>query len=388
MKKVYIILGIIAVLLLAGYFIKQKYSINPPIKFKDIPQDSLAVKAAALKVADGFKVEIFARDVKDARSMCLSPDNTLFVGNRDGDKVYALRDEDNDNVAEKKYIIYEGGNMPNGVAFKNGSLYVAEVNRILKFENIEDSLGLKPKPKVIYDQYPTDKWHGWKYISFGPDGKLYVPVGVPCNVCEDKNKIFGTMTRMNDDGTGMEIVHNGIRNSVGFTWHPDTKNLWFTDNGRDDFGDDRPSCELNHATKDQQHFGFPYCHEGDIPDPEFGKGKNCDDYIKPVAKMGPHVAPLGIEYVRNSYFSSSHNDQFFIAKHGSWNRKEKIGYDIDMVKVDSLGNLVEKKTFISGWLSDDKKDVWGRPVDIEMWKDGSMLISDDYANCIYRVVKK
>ena len=388
MKKLYIVLGIIAALLLAGYFIKEKYSINPPIKLKDIPLDSLAGKASALKIADGFKVEIFARDVKDARSMCLSPNHTLFVGNRDGDKVYALRDEDNDNVAEKKYVIYEGGNMPNGVAFKNGALYVAEVNRILKFENIEDSLNLKPKPKVIYDQYPTDKWHGWKYIAFGPDGKLYIPVGVPCNVCEDKNKVFGTMTRMNDDGTGMEIVHSGIRNTVGFTWHPDTKNLWFTDNGRDDFGDDRPNCELNHAKKDFQHFGFPYCHEGDIPDPEFGKGKNCDDYIKPVAKMGPHVAPLGIEYVRNSYFPSAFNDQFFIAKHGSWNRKEKIGYDIDMVKVDSLGNLIEKKTFISGWLSDDKKNVWGRPVDIEMWKDGSMLISDDYANCIYRVVKK
>lgn len=323
MKKLYIIFGVIAVLLIAGYFIKEKYSINPPLKFKEIPPDSLAVKAATLKVSDGFKVEIFARDVKDARSMCLSPNNTLFVGNRDGDKVYALRDEDNDNVAEKKYVIYEGGNMPNGVAFKNGALYVAEVNRILKFENIEDSLSSKPKPKVIYDQYPSDKWHGWKYIAFGPDGKLYVPVGVPCNVCEDKNKVFGTMTRMNDDGTGMEIVHSGIRNTVGFAWHPDTKNLWFTDNGRDDFGDDRPNCELNHATKDQQHFGFPYCHEGDIPDPEFGKGKNCDDYIKPVAKMGPHVAPLGIEYVRNSYFPASFNDQFFIAKHGSWNRKRE-----------------------------------------------------------------
>jgi glucose/arabinose dehydrogenase len=319
--------------------------------------------------------------------MCLSPSNTLFVGNREGDKVYALRDDDNDNIAEKKYVIYEGGNMPNGVAFKDGALYVAEVNRILKFENIEDSLDNSPQPKVIYDKYPTSKWHGWKYIAFGPDGKLYVPVGVPCNICEEKDKVYGTMTRMNDDGSDMEIVHQGIRNTVGFTWHPDTKNLWFTDNGRDDFGDDRPNCELNHAIKDSIHFGFPYCHEGEILDPKYGTNKNCDDYAKPVAKMGPHVAPLGLKFVRNNYFPEAYNNQFYIAKHGSWNRKEKIGYDIDRVKVDSLGNLVERSTFISGWLSDDKKDVWGRPVDIEIWKDGSILISDDYANCIYRVVK-
>jgi glucose/arabinose dehydrogenase len=387
MKKLYIALGIIALLLVLGYFIKEKYSINPPIKFKDIPEDSLSLKAASLKIPEGFKVEIFARNIKDARSMCLSPSNTLFVGNRDGDKVYALRDEDNDNIAEKKYVIYKGGNMPNGVAFKDGALYVAEVNRILKFENIEDSLDKSPQPKVIYDKYPTNKWHGWKYIAFGPDGKLYVPVGVPCNICEEKDKVYGTMTRMNDDGTDMEIVHQGIRNTVGFTWHPDTKNLWFTDNGRDDFGDDRPNCELNHAIKDSMHFGFPYCHEGDIPDPKFGTNKNCNDYTKPVAKMGPHVAPLGLKFVRNSYFPDAFNNQFYIAKHGSWNRKEKIGYEIDRVKVDSLGNLIERSTFISGWLSDDKKDVWGRPVDIEIWKDGSLLISDDYANCIYRVVK-
>jgi glucose/arabinose dehydrogenase len=385
MKKLAYTILILAALCIIAYFIKQKYSLNPPIKAfngtaaaSSLPLDSLTLPA-------GFKINIYAKDVENARSICLSPSNTLFVGNRDKDKVYALRDEDNDGFAEKKYIIYTGGHMPNGVAFKDGDLYIAEVNRILKIEDIESKLKNPGKPIVVYDKFPTIDHHGWKYIAFGPDGKLYVPVGAPCNICDDKDSIFNTITRMNADGSGLEIVADGVRNSVGFTWHPDTKQLWFTDNGRDMLGDDVPNCELNNVTKMKQHFGFPYCHEGEILDPEFGKNKNCSDYVKPVAKIGPHTAPLGVEYYRNTAFPAMYNDVFFIAKHGSWNRKEKIGYDIDMVKVDVNGKLIDKKTFISGWLSKNKKDVWGRPVDLEVMKDGSLLISDDYANCIYRV---
>lgn len=384
MKRLLFIFLIFSGIALLAYFIKNKYSINPPHK-SELPLDSLSHKLSALKLPVGFQIEIFARDVENARSMCLSPNNTLYIGNRDGDKVYALRDEDGDNVAEKKYVIYSGGKSPNGVAFKDGDLYIAEISRILKFEDIESKLNHPGQPIVVYDKYPTDEHHGWKYIAFGPDGKLYVPVGAPCNICESKDSIYNSITRINPDGTGLEIVHKGIRNSVGFTWHPDTKKLWFTDNGRDMLGDEIPSCELNYAPKDHMHFGYPYCHQGDLPDPEFGKGRDCKDYTPPVAKLGPHTAPLGIEYYRNDAFPSSHNDVFYIAKHGSWNRSEKIGYDIDMVKVDKDGKLISKSTFISGWLSEDKKNVWGRPVDIEVWKDGSLLISDDFANCIYRV---
>jgi glucose/arabinose dehydrogenase len=380
-KLLYIGLALIVLLGLA-YFIKNKYSLNPPLTSANTLANG-KLPLDQLKLPEGFKINVYA----NARSMCLSPSGILYVGNKkEKGNVYALVDENQDNIADKKYIIYSGGNMPNGVAFKDGSLYIAEVNRIIRLDNIEANLATPPSPIVVYDKFPTEKHHGWKYINFGPDGKLYVPVGAPCNICNPEDSIFASITRMNPDGTGLELVAKGVRNTVGFTWHPDTKQLWFTDNGRDMMGDDIPQCELNRVSKTKEHFGYPFCHQGDILDPEFGKGKKCEDYTKPVAKLGPHNAPLGIEYYRNkSGFPATHQNKFFIARHGSWNRKEKAGYDITMVDVDSLGNLVSQVPFISGWLSDDKKSVWGRPVDIEVMPDGSMLISDDFANCIYRV---
>jgi glucose/arabinose dehydrogenase len=367
MKNFVRVLIVMLVLALIAFFLKKKYSVNPPMKDM-IETDTLAMNLKKLTLPAGFKIEVFADNIKDARSMCLSPNNTLFVGNRDGDKVYALRDEDGDNKAEKKYIVYSGGNMPNGVAFKDGSLYIAEVNRILRIDSIESKLDHPGTPKVVYDKFPTEKHHGWKYIAFGPDGKLYVPVGAPCNICESKDPIYASITRMNADGTGLEVVQHGVRNTVGFTWHPDNNQLWFTDNGRDMLGDEIPNCELNHAPKDNMHFGYPYCHQGDILDPEFGKNKKCTDYTAPVEKMGPHVAPLGIQYYRNASFPATHNNKFFIAKHGSWNRTIKNGYVVDMVDATPDGKLIS-----------------GRPVDLEIYKDGSLLISDDFANCIYRV---
>jgi glucose/arabinose dehydrogenase len=388
MKK----LGIIAVVLLVivggAYFLMKKYSVNPPVKALSKIDTEHGLPLDRLKLPEGFKIEVYAKDVTKAREMCLSSEGTLYVGTRDNGNVYALRDEDKDGVAEKKYIIYSGGNDPNGVALKDGNLYVAEVNRVLRFDNIEKNLATPPQPVVVYDKYPTEKHHGQKFIAFGPDGKLYIPVGAPCNICESKDPIFNSITRINPDGSGFEIVSKGVRNTVGFTWHPDTKEMWFTDNGRDMLGDDKPNCELNRSTGPGQHFGYPYVHQGDILDPEFGKNKKLTDYVKPVALLGPHTAPLGIEYYRNGQFPATHNNKFFIAKHGSWNRTEKIGYDVDMVEIDSLGGLVNKSTFISGWLSDDKKDVWGRPVDLETMPDGSLLVSDDFANCIYKVSYK
>ncbi|MGB1217894.1 MAG: PQQ-dependent sugar dehydrogenase, partial [Saprospiraceae bacterium] len=295
-----------------------------------------------IKLPDGFKIEIFAKDVKNARSICLSPSGTLFVGTRGKGNVYAIKDTDGDYRADEIHTIAKGLRMPNGVAFKDGDLYVACVSKVLKFKDIENNLENPPTPETIIDEYPTERSHGWKYIAFGPDEKLYIPVGAPCNICDSEDKIFASMTRIdvnkkNLKRNDIEIVQHGIRNSVGFDWHPKTGEMWFTENGRDWLGDDSPACELNHAPKEQMHFGYPYCHQGDTLDPEFGKGKNCDDYTKPVQKLGPHVAPLGIEFYEGNQFPETYKNQPILAEHGSWNRSTKIGYRLMMIPLD--GNM-------------------------------------------------
>ncbi|MCB9281964.1 MAG: sorbosone dehydrogenase family protein [Lewinellaceae bacterium] len=356
--------------------------INPPRKSPVVNSGELPLDK--IKLPKGFKIALYAENVKNARSMDLSPNGTLFVGTRDVGAVYALRDKNGDKKADEMFTIAKGLKMPNGVAFRNGDLYVAEVNRIIRFKNIEDHLSDPPKPEVIFDGYPRETHHGWKYIAFGPDGKLYVPVGAPCNICESKDEIFNTITRINPDGTGLEIVQRGVRNSVGFTWDPDTGDLWFTDNGRDNLGDNKPACELNHAPRDFMHFGYPYCHQGDLPDPEFGNKRPCSDFTPPAQKLGPHVAPLGIEFYTGKQFPSAYKNQILIAEHGSWNRSKKIGYRISLVKLAG-GKAVSYEPFAEGWLTRDTDDVWGRPVDMEFLPDGSMLVSDDFADAIYRI---
>jgi glucose/arabinose dehydrogenase len=335
-----------------------------------------------LKLPTGFKIEVFA-EVDNARSLAISPSGVVYVGNRNSDKVYAVKDSDGDFKADKKWVIASGLNMPNGVAFRDGDLYVAEVSRIIKFPDIESKLQAPGKPLVVNDQFPTETHHGWKYIAFGPDGKLYVPVGAPCNICESKDEIFASITRMNPDGTEREVYARGVRNTVGFTWHPSTNQLWFTDNGRDMLGDDVPNCELNVAEKAGNHFGYPYCHEGSVKDPEFGK-RNCSEFVAPVQKMGPHVAPLGLKFYTGDMFPDTYKNQLFVARHGSWNRSKKSGYDVALVKVD---NNTSKglESFISGWLDEGTQKAWGRPVDVLQLNDGSLLVSDDQANVIYRI---
>ena len=341
---------------------------------------------------EGFEIKIYADDVENARSMAISPSGTIFVGNRNEDNVFALKDTDGDNVIDKKYLITNKlKNMPNGVAFHDGDLYVAEVNKIWKFENIEENLSHLDKfdeyleePILISDDFPSDRHHGWKYISFGPDGKLYVPVGAPCNICESRDEIYASITRMNPDGSNKEIYVKGVRNTVGFTWHPETKQLWFTDNGRDMLGDNIPPCELNKVTEKDQHFGYPYCHGSDIGDPEFGGEYSCSDFVMPAQNLDPHVAPLGLKFYTGKMFPDEYKGDIFIAEHGSWNRSKKIGYRISRVKIEN-NKSVGYETFIYGWLDDEEQEAWGRPVDILILEDGSMLISDDKANAIYRV---
>lgn len=330
----------------------------------------------------GFKISVFA-EVPNARSLCLGDKGTLFVGNRQKDKVYAVRDENNDGVADKVYVIGSGLNMPCGVAFRKGSLYVAEVNRILRYDNIESRLDNPPAPVVVYDKLPSDKHHGWKYIAFGPDDKLYVPVGAPCNICES-DSIYATITRMNPDGTGLEIFAKGVRNSVGFDWHPQTKALWFTENGRDNMGDNMPADELNTAPSRGLHFGFPYCHQGDTPDPKFGDNRRCEDYTAPARNLDPHVAAIGMRFYTGDMFLPEYKNQIFIAEHGSWNRSEPIGYRIMLVRLEN-NRPVQYVKFAHGWLQGNG-NVLGRPADVQVAPDGALLVSDDSRGAVYRIV--
>ena len=339
-----------------------------------------------IKLPAGFHITTYAEDVENARSLCLSPGGTLFVGTRDIGNVYALCDTNNDQIADLRYTLATKLNMPNGVAFRNGSLFVAEVNRILRFDDIENRLANPPEPVVVYDQYPTDGHHGWKYIAFGPDGKLYVPVGAPCNICEPEKPIYCSITRLDVDHPekGPEIVQRGIRNSVGFNWDPETRELWFTDNGRDYLGDDLPACELNHAPHDGMHFGYPYCHQGDVQDPKFGDKHPCSDFTPPAQKLGPHVAPLGMEFGLSANWPAPYRHQILLAEHGSWNRTNKIGYQLSLVTLDEQRKCTRYEPFAMGWLQPGN-EVWGRPVDLEWMPDGSLLVSDDFANAIYRI---
>ncbi len=338
-----------------------------------------------LNMPEGFEISVYGR-VDEARSMTMGDNGTLFVGNRREDKVYAVRDVNGDFKIDEKFVIMEDGNMPNGVTFKDGDLYVAEVDKLWIFPDIENNLD-NPQRELIYDDYPSDAHHGWKYIAFGPDGKLYVPVGAPCNICEESNEIYASITRMDPDGSNREIFAHGVRNTVGFTWHPETGEMWFTDNGRDWMGDDTPPCELNRVTEAGQHFGYPYWHGGNIKDPEFGDKFEYDQFVSPARKLGPHVAPLGVKFYTGDMFPEEYRNIIFIAEHGSWNRSPEsghTGHQLTMVKEEN-GRGVSYGTFIDGFLIKETNRAWGRPVDLLVLDDGSMLISDDKSGTIYRL---
>jgi glucose/arabinose dehydrogenase len=304
------------------------------------------------------------------------------VGSRSAGKVYALVDLNQDQKADEVITIAEGLNKPNGVAFLDGSLYVAEISRVLRYDRIEARLKNPPRPVVVNDSFPKDEHHGWKFIRFGPDGRLYVPVGAPCNVCERKDPRYASIMRMKPDGTGLEIFARGVRNTVGFDWHPLTQELWFTDNGRDWMGDDLPPDELNHALEKGMHFGFPYCHGKNIPDPQFGKKHKCEEFVPPAMELGAHVASLGMRFYTGTMFPAEYRNQIFIAEHGSWNRSELAGYRVTLVKLEK-GRAVKYEVFAEGWL--DWAGAWGRPVDVQVMPDGALLVSDDKAGAIYRI---
>jgi glucose/arabinose dehydrogenase len=334
-----------------------------------------------LRVPPGFSIELWA-EVDNPRAMTLGEAGRLYVGSRKG-HVSAVPFDGTTMKAGRTVRVASGLNMPVGVAWRKGDLYVSSLDRIVKLPGIDSLLHAPPKPRVVSDRFPKDRSHGWKFIAFGPDDKLYVPVGAPCNICDRDRDGYANIMRMNPDGSALEVFARGVRNSVGFDWHPQSRELWFTDNGRDWLGENEPPCELNRAEKAGMHFGYPYCHGGDIADPEFGSGKSCRDYTSPALRLGAHVAPLGMRFYTGEQFPDDYRGAVFIAEHGSWNRSQPDGYRVMVARLD--GNRIASYTpFVEGFLGSNNA-VFGRPADVLVLPDGSLLVSDDQSDAIYRV---
>lgn len=341
-----------------------------------------SLRVSTLAVPAGFSIDVYAPDVRGARSMALGDARTVFVGTRGEGLVYAVRDTDGDNVADVVDTVARELHMPNGVAVRDGDLYVAEVGRVLRYAAIEPRTANPPEPVTVLDGLPEENWHGWRYIRFGPDGWLYITVGVPCNICLERGEErFGTILRADLDAGTVEIVARGVRNSVGLDWHPRTGELWFTDNGRDWLGNDAPPDELNRVAEPGAHFGFPYCHGGVLQDEEFDQ-RDCAEFTPPVQQLDPHVASLGMHFYRGSMFPAVYRGRIFIAEHGSWNRVPPSGYRVTTVTIEN-GRAVAYEVFADGWLRAGRAS--GTPADILELPDGSLLVSDDRAGMIYRI---
>jgi glucose/arabinose dehydrogenase len=343
---------------------------------QDRRDENKGIQLQSLKVPPGYRVAVLARDLPKARHLALGPRGTLFVGSTAGN-VYALTLSGN-TVGRQRTII-KGLADSGGIAFHEGHLYVADRTRILRIERAEDRLDDPAAPMLVMDGFPDKARHGSRVMGFGPDGKLYVSIGAPCDVCEAKNDEYGTILRSNPDGSGREVYARGIRNSVGFDWHPVTRELWFSENGQDALGPDRPNDELNRVTKVGEHFGFPYCHDTDIADPQFGVQRSCREFTAPVFGLGARVAALGMRFEGAARTPS--DPSILIARHGS-HPPSRVGYDVVRVVLQG-GQPSRMEPFLTGFLED--KNYWGRPVDVLVMRDGSVLVSDDLNGAIYRV---
>jgi glucose/arabinose dehydrogenase len=343
---------------------------------------SAAAEAQDLSLPPGFRIAVYAADVPNARQMALGPAGVVFVGSKAEGKVYAVVDRDGDHKAEAVHVLASGLTMPSGVAFRDGTLYVAAVNHVLRFRDVARDLAHPPAPEVVSDAFPSDAHHGWKFIAFGPDGRLYVPVGAPCNVCAITGPLHASITRLDVAGGRPEVVARGVRNSVGFDFQPGTGELWFTDNGRDWLGDDQPPDELNHLTRPGEHFGFPFCHGDGLRDPEHNGGRACGEFTPPARLLGPHVAAIGMRFYTGTMFPEKYRGGVFIAEHGSWNRSTPVGYRVSFVRIEG-GRATSYEPFASGWLKGHAAS--GRPADVLVMPDGSLLVSDDKAGRLYRI---
>jgi len=347
------------------------------------PLAQAEIKLEQLQLPQGFELSYFAEEVETARQLARSESGTIFSGSFGAKKVYAFKDTNNDGKADKRWVLMEGLRAPTGIAYKDGDLYVADIGKIIRFKDIDNNLE-QPKSEVVYDQFPTDKHHGWKFLRFDNQGKLIVPVGAPCNIC-DADQRYSKIFSLDLKNKQTQVIANGVRNSVGFDFHPQTNDLWFSDNGRDMMGDDIPPCEINHVSYQGQHFGYPYFHGKDIADPEFGQNKKASDYTSPALNLGAHVAPLGIHFYRGKQFPNDYQQNLLVAEHGSWNRSKKSGYRVMLATIKD-NKVTDYQPLITGFMQDEK--TYGRPVAFLEMPDGSVLISDDYAHKIYRLTYK
>ena len=357
---------------------------QPPAPPPPLALDKLVLPA-------GFQIAVFAESVENARSLARGPGGTVFVGSRTVGKVHAVVDRDGDHKADRVVLIASGLNQPNGIALRNGALYVATASQILRYDDIERRLDSPPAPVVVRDSLPNPgQGHTWKFIAFGPDDLLYMSVGAPCNVC-DSPPMVSAIVRMRPDGSNLEMFAEGVRNSVGFDWHPGTRELWFTDNGRDGMGDDVPGDELNVAWKAGLHFGFPYCHQGTVADPQFGAQRACSTTEPPARALGGHVAALGVTFYTGDMFPPTYRNAVILAEHGSWNRSVPSGYRVMVARTDGR-RVTSYEPLVEGFIPAGAPGGWaamraaaGRPVDVLQMPDGSILISDDTGNRLLRV---
>jgi glucose/arabinose dehydrogenase len=351
-----------------------------PVAPPPLPTPADKLPTAKLKAPAGFKIELYASGVDNARTLRLGDQGTVFVSSRIKDKIHAIVDK---NGKREVKVIASGLYRPNGIVLHNGTLYIAELSQISKIDNIEANLDNPPKPTVIFSDLPKDEAHGWKFLTVGPDNKLYFQVGAPCNICMPDER-HARIYRLNLDGSGLEVVATGIRQIVGMDWHPTSKQLYFTENSRDWLSEDVPEDKLNRVTQlGKDNFGYPYCHQGNISDQEFGWGHSCDEFTKPLALLGPHAAALGMRFYTAAAFPAPYRNQIIIARHGSWNRTKKVGGDLVLVKLKPEGTFSSMEPFVTGFI--ENNEYVGRPADVMVMKDGSLLVSDDYNGAVYRI---
>jgi glucose/arabinose dehydrogenase len=373
-------LVIIVVVVVAAIVIVALSATIPQLPGGSVERPDLPL--STIRLPAGFSIGFYAGNVPGARSLARGPDGMVFVGTREAGRVYALVDSNGDQHADRVVTLADTLFLPNGVAYRNGSLYVAEVSRVVRYDDIANRLDNPPAPVVVSDAFPGDVDHGWKFIAFGPDGKLYVPVGAPCNACVPPSSEYAAIHRMNADGSDLERYASGIRNTVGFDWDPLTGDLWFTDNGRDWLGENLPPDELNFAPESGLDFGFPYCYGENVPDPDLNAHGTCAGYIPAAEPLPAHVASLGMRFYTGTMFPEHYQNQIFIAEHGSWNRIIPTGYRVSLVRREN-NTPVSYEIFAEGWLQNGVP--WGRPVDVLVMPDGALLVSDDLAGAVYRI---
>ena len=334
-----------------------------------------------LRVPPGFRVELWASGMPGIRAMTRTDSGRIYAGTRGIGRVYEITDSGGTRTSR---VLVDRLNQPAGVAYGNGSLYVMAIDKVLRYDGIDTNPNAQPTDVTARFNLPPEQHHNWKYIAFGPDGKLYVPFGAPCNICVP-GEPYAQIRRYNADGSNMEVVARGVRNSVGFAWHPVSRELWFTDHGRDWMGDDGPEDELNRLSRSGQFFGFPFCHANGIPDRDVKRDRACDGVAMPVATMGPHAAAMGVHFYTGNMFPPEYRNALLVARKGSWNRSKKFGYDVVVVRTDAVGTSPRIEPFVTGFLDAGTDQFWGRPVYMLQLPDGSLLLSDEQMGAIYRI---